>query len=340
MKKMAATSAIVFGILSLLVYLPTKAIGAQDTVVIKIGTLAPEGSSWVQTLNAINEEVSKKTANGVNLRIYPGGVLGDERDMLRKMVIGQIQGAALTSSSLSAIFNELDVFQIPFLFRNHNEVDEVIEKMDAFFRKGLEDNGYILAGWSEGGFVYLMSTVPVDTLDKLKKAKVWIWADAPMAKIIFNEAGISGIPLSVPDVLVGLQTGLVDVVYAPPSVAIALQWFTKIRYITDVPLIYLVGGVVIKKDVIQSIPAEQQQVLLESFRKHLEALKLELRKENQEALQVMVKHGAKLLKPTVAQVKEFQNLSAQAVNHAGNESFSKKIREKVEGYLKAYRGEN
>jgi TRAP-type C4-dicarboxylate transport system substrate-binding protein len=340
MKKMAKTGAIVFGILSLLSYPAAKAIRAQDAVVIKIGTLAPEGSSWVQTLNAINEEVSKKSAGSVILRIYPGGVLGDERDMLRRMLIGQIQGAALTSSSLSAIFDELDVFQIPFLFHNHNEVDYVLGKMDAFFRKGLEDNGYVLAGWTEGGFVYLMSTVPVDTLGKLKKAKVWTWSDAPMAKIIFNEAGIAGIPLSVPDVLVGLQTGLVDVVYGPPSVAIALQWFTKIKYITDVPLIYLVGGVVIKKDVIQSIPAEQQQVLLESFQKHLKALRLVLRKENQEALQVMIKHGAKLLKPTADQVREFRDLSAKAVNHEGKVSFSKKVRQEVEGYLQAYRGGN
>ena len=311
---------------------------SQDATVIKIATLAPDGTSWMRTLYAVNDEISKKTDNRVRFKIYPGGILGDEGDMLRKIHIGQIQGAVLTSSSLSTIFNEMDVFQIPFLFEKYEEVDYVIEKMDAFFKKGFEDKGYIMLGWSEGGFVRLMSTVPVDTLDKLKKAKVWTWPGSPMTKAIFDEAGISGIPLSVPDVLVGLQTGLVDVVYAPPSGAIAMQWFTKTKYCTDVPLIYLVGGLMLKKSMFSKLPASDQDVMRESFQQHMNQLKHIIRKENEEALQVMAKHGVKILKPSSDQIDEFKALSNKAMSRLGEKSFSPEVRKEVEEHLKTYRG--
>jgi len=169
---------------------------AAKTTIIKIATLAPDGSSYIQTLNDLNAELKLKTNNDVRLRIYPGGVLGDEKDMRRKMYVGQIHGAVLTSAGLSGIFSEMDVFQIPFLFENYDEVDYVVEKMGAFFKKGLKDKGYILLGWSEAGFIRLVSTHPIASLEDLRKAKVWTWEEAPMAKAIFDEAGVSAIPLT------------------------------------------------------------------------------------------------------------------------------------------------
>jgi TRAP-type transport system periplasmic protein len=310
---------------------------AAETTVIKIATLAPEGSAWIQTLNELNTEVMKKTDNSVQFKIYPGGVLGDEKDMIRKMYIGQIQGAVLTSSGLSGIFGEMDVFQIPFLFENYDEIDAVVEKVDAFFRKGFEERGYALLAWSEGGFVYLMSTVPAATMAELKKAKVWTWEDAPMAKVIFDAAGISGIPLSVPDVLVGLQTGLVDVVYAPPTGAISLQWFTKIKYINDVPLIYLIGAVIIKKAAFGKLSPAHQEVVLDSFTRQMAQLKLEIRKQNQEALKVMIQHGAKLINPPKEEIDEFKKVTDTAMQRMGDKSFSKKVRDEVSAYLEKYR---
>jgi len=219
---------VVLCIVALMLYIPSI-VGSQEVTVIKIATLAPDGSSWMKTLNAINAEVMEKTKGKVVFRIYPGGVLGDEKDMMRKMQIGQIQGAGLSSGGLATIFKEIDVMHIPFFFQNYEEVDYLLKKMGPYFKKGLEDDGYILLGWSEAGFVYLLSTVYVSSVNDLKKAKVWIWQESPMAKAIFHEAGVAAIPLSLPDVLVGLQTGLVDVVYSPPTVAIALQWFTKVK---------------------------------------------------------------------------------------------------------------
>jgi TRAP-type C4-dicarboxylate transport system substrate-binding protein len=307
---------------------------------IKIATLAPEGSSWMNTFHAIDAEMQEKTDGQISFKFYPGGVLGDEKDMLRKMHIGQIHSAVLTSAGLSAIYKETDVFQIPFLFESHAEVDHVLKEMDAFFREGFDKNGYVLLGWSEGGFVRLMSTSPVATLDDLRKLKVWTWADSPMTKLIFEQANVSAIPLSVPDVLVGLQTGLVDVVYAPPSGAISLQWFTKTKYMTDVNLIYLIGGLVMKKKVFDKISPEHQKILQETCRRRMKALKKTIRRENQEAIQVMVKYGMKIIVPTPAQVAEFKKVSDQAMEHMEGKTFSKKIRNEVIAKIEAYRKNN
>jgi TRAP-type C4-dicarboxylate transport system substrate-binding protein len=328
-----------FSLIAAMLWMPTAA-GAAQSLEIKIATLAPEGSSWMKTFEAINAEVSQKTNAEVSFKFYPGGVLGDEKDMLRKIQIGQIHGAVFTSAGLSAIFGEMDVFQIPFLFRSYAEVDFVIKEMDGFFREGFEKNGYVLLGWSEGGFVRLMSTTPIASLEDLKKAKVWTWADSPMTKAIFDEAGVSAIPLSVPDVLVGLQTGLVDVVYAPPTGAISLQWFTKIKYLTDANLIYLVGGVVIKKNIFEKISPAHQQILMDTCRRQLAQLKITIRKENQEAIQVMVKNGIKIITPTPEQISDFINVSEKAMQKVQGKSFSKKVRDEVTAKIEAYRKKN
>ena len=291
----------------------------------------------MKTFHSLNKEVMEKTEKKVQFKIYPGGVLGDEMDMLRKLKIGQLQGVALTSAGLSALFKEMDVLQVPFLFQTYEEVDAILKKMDSSFRKGFEDNGYVLLGWSEAGFVYLMSTVPIASLADLKKAKVWIWEESPMAKAIFDEAGVKAIPLTVPDVLVGLQTGLVEVVYTPPTGAISFQWFTKIKYITDVPLIYLAGGVVVKKDIFKQIPQASQGFILENFQKNLDQLKIITRKENQDAIKVMVRNGVKIITPSKAEIDEYKSLSNKAMSHVGGHSFSKKVLDEATSFLENYR---
>jgi len=328
----------IFGLsLLALLLLIQFAYGAEKSLIIKIATLAPEGSSWMKSINALNAEVMKKTENRVQFRIYPGGVLGDEKDVLRKMKIGQIQGAVLTSGGLSAIFKEVDVLQVPFLFNNYEETDFILNKMDAFFRKGVEENGFALLGWSEAGFLYLMSTIPISSVADLKKGKVWIWEESPMSKAIFDEAGVKAIPLSIPDVLVGLQTGLVDVVYVPPTAAISLQWFTKVKYMSDVPLVYLVGGIVVKKETFKGVSPSDQNLILETCHHYLDQLKAVTRNENQDAIKVMTKQGVKIITPSKEQIDEFKKLSNKAMGHITGQSFSKKVFDEVTSSLENYR---
>lgn len=316
--------------------LPPPFAGGQSPVIIKLATLAPEGSPWIQVLKAAADEAQQKTGNAVQFKIYPGGVMGDERDMVRKMHIGQLQAAMLSSASLASMYPEIDVLQTPFLFDSYPETDFVVGKMQDGFKSGLEKNGYVALGWSEAGFVYLMSTVPVETLELLRKAKVWIWNDSPMSKAIFEEAGVIGVPLSISDVLVGLQTGLVEVVYVPPSVAVALQWFTRIKYITDAPLNYMLGGLVAKKEAFDKIDPQHQSVVKEVFQRHMTRLKEIIRAENQEALTVMQKQGIKLISPGKAQIADYKAISEKAMQKESGHKFSPKTKEEVSAWLKAY----
>jgi TRAP-type C4-dicarboxylate transport system substrate-binding protein len=314
---------------------PQPAAG-QSPVTFKLATLAPDGSAWMQVLKAAAEEVQQKTGSAVQFKIYPGGVMGDERDMVRKMHIGQIHAAMLSSASLASLFSEIDVLQIPFLFNSYPEADFVVEKMGDGFKSGLEKNGYVALGWSEAGFVYLMSTVPADTLEQLRKARVWIWSDSPMAKAIFSEAGVAGVPLAISDVLVGLQTGLVEVVYAPPSVAIALQWFTRIKYLTDAPLNYMLGGLVVKKDAFDKLTPPHREIVQAVFQDHMSRLREIIRSENQEALSVMQKQGVKILTPAKSTIAEFKTISEKAMQKEEGHKFSLKTQEQAFAWLKAF----
>jgi TRAP-type C4-dicarboxylate transport system substrate-binding protein len=182
-----------------------------------------------------------------------------------------------------------------------------------------------------------MSTIPISSVADLKKAKVWIWEESPMSKAIFDEAGVKAIPLSVPDVLVGLQTGLVDVVYAPPTVAISLQWFTKVKYLSDVPLVYIAGGIVVKKDTFKGISPSDQNLFMEIFQHHLNQLKAVTRNENREAIKVMTKQGVKIITPSKEQIDEFKKLSTKAMERVIGQTFSKKVFDEVTSSLENYR---
>jgi TRAP-type C4-dicarboxylate transport system substrate-binding protein len=211
--------------------------------------------------------------------------------------------------------------------------------MSGFFKKGFEKKGYVLLGWSEGGFVRLMSTTPISSIDDLKKAKVWTWEAAPMAEAIFDATGVSAIPLSVPDVLVGLQTGLVDVVYAPPAGAISLQWFTKVRYLTDVPLIYLAGGILVKKNIFERISKRYQGTLMELLQQYMVKMKEVIRNENREAIRVMANHGIKIVHPSDEQTAKFKQIAKKAIEQLNDTRFSKAVLEQIYTHLEEHRKE-
>jgi TRAP-type C4-dicarboxylate transport system substrate-binding protein len=311
-----------------------------QNVVLKIGTIAPEGSAWAKAFREINKELEQKTNKQVTLRLFPGGILGDEVDMLRKTKVGEIQGALLTGGGLGVIFKDIKILGIPFLFQNYQEVDAVMAHMDSFLQKGLLDNGFKSMGWAEQGFIYLLSKEPIRNAADLKKGKVWIWEDTPIGRAVFKELGVNAIPLSVTDVLMALQTGMIDTVYSSPLAAIGVQWFTKVSYMTDVPLAYSVGAVVLKKSDFEKISPAQRPIVEAAFTRQLAPLKDQLRKDNEKAIQVLQGKGIKLVTPSARDVKELQALCFKGIATLGDDQFSKKGLEEVRNFLRTQRKEN
>jgi TRAP-type C4-dicarboxylate transport system substrate-binding protein len=329
---------VIFGLnlLSMVIMLPASA----QNVVLKLGTLAPEGTSWVKAFREINRELEQKTGRQVGLRLFPGGILGDEEDMLRKVKVGQIQGALLTGGGLGLIFKDLKILAIPFLFRNYHEVDALLGRMDGYFRKGLQEGGFKFLGWTEQGFIYVFSQNPIRNVADIRKGKVWIWEDTAMGRAVFQELGVNPIPLSIPDILMALQTGMINTVYSSPLAAISMQWFTKVSYMTDVPLAYSAGAVVFQKSAFEKIPVSQRAIVEEVFKRNLDPLKEYTRKENSKAMQVLTTKGIRRVTPSTEDVKEFQTICMKGIDRLGEKEFSRKKLEDVLAFLKTLRKKN
>ena len=315
----------------------TSAGPGGEQLTIKLATLAPEGSPWMNTFHKVNDEIEKKTDGKVKLKAYPGGVLGGDGDMLRKMRIGQIHGGGFTGMGLGTVYPDIFVMETPFLFQNYGEVDHVFDKMDDPFRKGFEKEGYVLLGWSEIGFVHLLSNVPITSVENMKGRKVWLWEGDPIASPVLRKAGIMPIPLGIPDVLMALQTHLIDVVYASPLAAIALQWFTKVKYMTNLPLGYSLGGVLINKRMFAKIPSDLQGIVKEVFQYHSTLLNARTRRDNDDAMRIMVKQGIKLVTPTDQETEEFKRISREAIDELADKVFSRDVLVEVRSHINQYR---
>jgi len=337
LKKTIRTAFLLAGICIFLFFDHEALAEENEQYLIKLATLAPEGSLWMDTFHKINGEIEKKTDGKVKLKAYPGGVLGEDRDMLRKIRIGQIHAGGFSGMGLGSINRDIFVIEIPFLFEDYGEVDYVMAKMDNYLRKGFEENGYVILGWSEIGFVYLLSNIPITSLKDLKGAKVWLLEGDDLASTVFSKAGITPIPLGIPDILMALQTNLIDVVYASPLAAIALQWFTKVKYMTDQPLIYSLGGVLVAKRIFDKIPSNLQEIVKEVFQYHTSLLNARMRRDNEEAKKVMAKQGIEIVTPTDEEIDAFKQMSREAIDGLGSKAFSEDVLAEVRSHINQYR---
>ncbi len=281
---------------------------------LKLATLAPENSSLTQIFDEMNAELIRTTDGKVGFKMYAGSVMGDEEDVLRKLRANVIQGAAFMSTALTDINPDLRTFLIPFMFRDNREVDYVLEHLDKQLKQKFEERGFVVLGWPELGFVYFMSSTPIAALEDLKGKRVWAKANAPMSQALINRIGVSTVAISVPDVLMGLQTRLVDVVYNSPYYALATQWNTQVKYITDLPLTYIGGALVLDKKAFDRIPQPLQAKVREVCGKHIRRLVERTRKDNAEAMEQILKRGVQRVTPSPDQVQAFKDLSDAAMN--------------------------
>ena len=271
--------------------------GAAKRHTIKLASLAPEGTTWMRTLRALDKDVRKRTKGAVRFRIYPGGVSGNERDVVRKLRIGQLHAAGFTGVGLGEILPAVRLFELPFFFRDYSEVDAVHRALDPWFEEAFEKKGYVLLGWAEVGFAHFFSKNPIRGRADLARAKAWMWEGDPLARAYFQALGVHPIPLAVTDVLTSLQTGLIDTVYASPLGAVALQWFTKTRYMSPLPMANVTGALIVRKTRFARLKEAHQRILLERARLRMKELKRKTRDENTRAVAAMRKRGLRLAPP-------------------------------------------
>jgi len=288
-KKVLALS---FGILFLM-------LSAHESraVLIKLATVAPEGSLWMEGMRKGADEIKERTEGRVQIKFFSGGVMGNENSVLRKIRIGQLQGGAFTAGGLSNVCSDLRLYGLPMIFHSLDEVDYVRERMDKILLAEMEKSGFVSFGFGEGGFALLMSHEPVRSLRDMRGKKVWIPADDRISEVAMKHLGLSPVVLPITDVLTGLQTGLLDIVETSPIGAIAFQWHVKTRYITDAPLAYIFATLVIDKKVFDKIAPADRDVLREVMTRVYEGFDRQNRNDNQAALEALVKQGMQIVTP-------------------------------------------
>jgi len=306
--------------------------------VFKIATLAPDGTAWMKEMRAAGAEIEKRTEGRVELKFYPGGVMGNDATVLRKIQIGQLQGGAVTVLALARIFPDSQLYGLPLLFRSHAEVDYVRARMDPQLMEGLARNGMIGFGLVEGGFAYLMSSEPVRRISDLKAEKMWAPEGDSITPTLYKAAGIAPVVLPLADVYTGLQTGLITGVGMSATGAIALQWYTKTRYLTDVPVYYTAGALVIDRRAFERLaPAERdlvRGVLTPVFQK----LDRASRHDDEAARAALKNQGIVFVRPDAAAMQEFERVAAEAREEIGKKGlYTPALLEALEGHLRDFR---
>jgi TRAP-type transport system periplasmic protein len=286
------------GVGLLLAALPLSS--ARADVIIKLGTLAPNGSTWHTLLKEMGQKWEQASGGKVKLRIYPGGVLGNEGDMIKKMRIGQLQAAALTTIGLHDVAPEAQAVDVPMMIDSWATLDYVMERMAPKLEKIIESKNYVVLGWSEVGFVRFFSTKKYSSLPELQTAKVFCWEGDPASAEAWRAGGFHPVVMSSTDIVPGLQTGLIDTVALAPLYAYSSRMFEKAKYMLDLPWAVLTGGTVVRRDEWEKVPADLRPKLLEISRAYARKIGLEVRRMDNDALENMVKQGLVVVKPADA----------------------------------------
>lgn len=311
--------------------------GFAQNHTIKFATQAPEGSAWIKVMEEYNQEVQKLTNGKVKFKIYPGGIQGDELGVLRKMHFGSIHSAGFTGVGAGEILPEFRVLEAPMLIRTPEEVDYITSMLYDYFAQKFEENGYVLLGLTEVGFVYVFSKKPIRSISDLKGIKMWMWEGDPLAEAAFKALGANAIPLSITDVLTSLQTNLIDAVYTSPLACVTLQWYTRVKYMMDAPLTNSFGAILISKKMFDKIQPEYQEILLEKGREHMERLVKLSRRSNTESIELMKKNGIEIVSIPEENLKDFYNAAQQARNNLVGKLYSKELLTRVESGLQDLR---
>lgn len=297
--------------LALGLVLTFAALPALAQQVVKIATLAPEGSAWMRELRAAAAEVKTGTQGRVEVKYYPGGVMGSDTVVIRKMRLGQLQGGVLTSSELATVYPDAAIYSLPFQFNDWAQLDRARVQVDPLLGKGFEAKGFKMLTAANVGFAYLMSTRPLKTKADMASAKLWIPQNDEIAERTFKLGGVSPILLPLGDVFTSLQTGLVDTVANTPAGAVALQWHGKLKHMLDLPLSFVVGFVIMDVKAFNKLAPNDQAIVEAAFRKAGQRVDANIKRDDAAALAAMKKQGLVVTPMDPGEAARWRQVGAQ-----------------------------
>ncbi len=279
---------------------------------IKIATVSPDGSMWMKSLRAAGKDIEAATDGRVKLKFYPGGVQGDDKVVMQRIRRNQLHGAVMTVGGLAATNTNIQLYSFPLLFNSYEEIDYVRERMDGALLDQLAKDGFRAFGFSEVGFGYAMTKTRASSVEDMRERKVWIPDDDKASAQAVAAYGITPVPLSIADVLAGLQTGLINAVAAPPVGALALQWHTQIEHVLDLPLLYVYGVVAISDRTFSKLSPGDQAIVSEKLADVVRVVNRQTRLDNARARQVLIDQGLAWHSASDAELDTWKNLARVA----------------------------
>lgn len=263
---------------------------------LNLAALAPEGTSWADTAHRFKQYVEENSGNRVQVLWFLGGIMGDEPEVLRKIRLGELQGAGFTNVGLGIIVPETRLLGLPFLFRSYDEVDFYLEKMNPHFQYFFEQRGYVLAGWLENGFNYWFTQKPIKTLEDFPAHNMWAWVEDPVNTETNKLIGFQNVPVSFIEVLSGLLSSKINSFYGPLYAITGLQWYTMTKYLIDVPFSYTPAAIVLDKKFMDGLPGDLQKIILDAWDRYLPPLVQQIRRDNRKIYQEFPSRGVTIVK--------------------------------------------
>lgn len=308
-----------------------------DATELRIATLAPAGSPWMAVLDKGAAEIKDKTAGRVSMKYFEGGQQGDEKDFVRKIKLGQLDGAAVTAVGLAMIDESIRVLELPMLFQTADEVDYVADKMWPYFQKKFEKKGFKLNDRGEVGWIYLLSKAKVETVSDLRSQKLWLWSDDKLSGAMFKKLNLGGVPLGVPEVDASLTGGKINACFTSPVAAVALQWYSKVKYISSAPLTFAIAATVLSVDSVKKMSADDQKTVEDISKASSKKLRKVIRKANEDAKATMIRKGITVVQTPTATVEELATTAQTIWQELAGSVYSKDELEMVIKYRDEYR---
>jgi TRAP-type C4-dicarboxylate transport system substrate-binding protein len=303
----------------------------------RVATLAPTGSPWMQILEKAADEIAEKTSKRVTIKYYPGGQQGDERDFIRKIKLGQLDGAAMTSIGLSMIEPSIRVLELPLLFKTQEEVDYVATKMWPYFQKKFEAKGFRLAERGEIGWIYSFTKNKVTSVDELRKQKVPTLSDDPMVGSFMDKLKLNGTPLSLPEVDAALTSGRINACFSSPLGAIALQWYTKVKYMSSTPMVFAIGATVTSLEAVKKVGEEDRKTIEAIAKRSQKKARAVIRKANEDARKTLLRKGITVVDVPQSMIDELAKVAGEVQAEATGKVYSKDELEMVTKYRDEFR---
>jgi len=305
---------------------------------LKIATIAPEGSSWMNDMKRGAQVIDTQTQGRVKFKFYGGGVQGNDKQVQRKMRTGQLQGGAFTSGAMNMFQRDADLFSMPMVFNSIEEARYVRQQMDSVIRERLEEAGYVNFGFAGAGFAYMMSNKPLQTLDELKGQKVWIPEGDPTGFAALRALGVAPVVMPVTDVMTGLQTDLLDSVTVPPVGAVVFQWHTRLKYITELPIAYIYAAMLIDSKAFAKLSAQDQSIVREVMEGIYRKFDQNGVTENNKALQALLENGLQMIVPDAADVSQWRGVvDASNRDLAKEGAFDPALLDRMQSLIREYR---